>query len=386
MKRGWRFVLTAAALLAGAAGGLFGFCGPFTDVSDAAFCPFVLEIFYLGITTGTTPTTYAPAQNVSRLQMAAFLSRTVDSVLRRSSRRALLGQFWIPTTTNVLSEVIVGQSPIDVQFDGLDLWVVNEGVTLSGDGTVSRVRASSGNYLDTWTGMSNPLHAIVAMGKVLVTGNNFPAKLYAIDPAAPAGVVTTVATTNDVFPVGIAFDGGRFFLPGSPGVWLVTPGPTLPWTSTAVTAGFNWPQGAIYDGSNVWVTDGPAGTLLKLDSAGAILQTVTVGTSPTFPLFDGTSIWVPNSQSNSVTVIRASTGAVLATLTGNGLARPSHVAFDGERILVTDVGDPQGVSLWKAADLTPQGSFLTNGIPSGAASDGTNFWFTLVGANTIARY
>jgi hypothetical protein len=34
----------------------------------------VLEVFYLGITTGTSPTTYDPASNVSRLQMAAFLS------------------------------------------------------------------------------------------------------------------------------------------------------------------------------------------------------------------------------------------------------------------------------------------------------------------------
>ena len=33
---------------------VLGICGPFTDVTDAAFCPFVLEIFYLGITTGTT--------------------------------------------------------------------------------------------------------------------------------------------------------------------------------------------------------------------------------------------------------------------------------------------------------------------------------------------
>jgi len=318
--------------------------------------------------------------------MAAFLSRTVDGVLRRSSRRALLGQFWTPTTTNTLSEVTVGNAPNAIKFDGLDLWVVNNGNGPSGGGTASRIRASNGNSLDTWTGMINPLQLMVAMGKVLVTGNDFPGKLYAIDPTATAGAVTTVATSNDVAPVGIAFDGGRFFLPGSPGVWLVTPGPTIPWSSTAVLTGFDQPWGAVYDGSNVWVTDRSAGSLLKLSAAGAILQTVTVGTSPGFPLFDGTSVWVPNYQSNTVSVVRGSTGAVLATLTGNGLAHPSQVAFDGERILVTDPGDPQGVSLWKAADLTPLGSFLTNGIPSGAASDGTNFWFTLAAGNTIARY
>jgi len=48
-------------------------------LTDPGFCPFVLEIFYLGITTGTTPTTYDPSSTVTRLQMAAFLSRTVSN-------------------------------------------------------------------------------------------------------------------------------------------------------------------------------------------------------------------------------------------------------------------------------------------------------------------
>jgi hypothetical protein len=51
--------------LLGASSALLGVCGPFTDVAADAFCPFVLEIFYLGITTGTTPTTYDPTSNVS---------------------------------------------------------------------------------------------------------------------------------------------------------------------------------------------------------------------------------------------------------------------------------------------------------------------------------
>src|SRR5678816_2503049 len=86
--------ILAAVFLGGAGSLLLGVCGPFTDVSDATFCPFVLEIFTLGITTGTTPTTYDPTSPVSRLQMAAFLSRTVDGVLKRGGRRAALDQFW----------------------------------------------------------------------------------------------------------------------------------------------------------------------------------------------------------------------------------------------------------------------------------------------------
>jgi len=47
------FLLAAAGL--GTASSLSGIYGPFTDVSGAAFCPFVLEIFTLGITTGRAP-------------------------------------------------------------------------------------------------------------------------------------------------------------------------------------------------------------------------------------------------------------------------------------------------------------------------------------------
>src|SRR5207253_6371574 len=122
-------------------------------------------------------------------------------------------------------------------------------------------------------------------------------------------------------------------------------------------------------------------TLKKLDANGNILQTVTVGNVPRFPVFDGTNIWVPsgtNIADSAVTVVRASTGAVLATLTGNRLNLPITAAFDGQRILVTN-NDGLSVSLWKAADLTPLGSVSTgvNAVPIGACSDGLNFWITL---------
>ena len=45
---------------------------PFTDVAAIAD---IACIFHLGITTGTSPTTYAPGATVTREQMAAFLER-----------------------------------------------------------------------------------------------------------------------------------------------------------------------------------------------------------------------------------------------------------------------------------------------------------------------
>lgn len=371
------------AVFLGATSSLLGVCGPFTDVADAQFCPFVLEIFTLGITTGTTPTTYDPTANVSRLQMAAFLSRSVDGVLKRGNARAALDQFWTPKTAFVLGLTTVGTNPRLVATDGADIWVAN-----SSDATVSRVRGSDGRLLETWTGATTPYGVLSAMGKIFVTGALPAGKLYQIDPSQAAGVVTTVATVGNQ-PDQIAFDGSRIWVGNAIGsVSIVTPGATIPWTVTTVTTGFSAPRGILYDGTNIWALDAGPNTLLKLDSTGAILQTVTVGEQPFFPIFDGTNIWAPSSIDNNVVVVRASTGAVLQTLTGNGLNFPVAGAFDGERVLITNNGGGDGASLWKAADLTPLGSSPTGAgtFPWGACSDGRSFWIALDGTHRLARF
>jgi hypothetical protein len=375
--------VAAFAVVIGAGNGLLGVCGPFTDVAADAFCPFVLEIFYLGITSGTTATTYDPTSNVTRLQMAAFLSRTVDGVLKRGSRRAALDQFWTPQNASILGVTTVGSGPTFVRSDGADVWVSN-----SFGSSVSRVRGSDGKLLETWTGAVNASGVLVAMGRVFVNGNTVPGSLYRIDPSQAAGAVTTVASNLGSQPIGIAFDGSRIWTANSVGssVSIVTPGAAIPWTVTTVTAGFFSPTGILYDGANIWVVDEIGNILVKLDSSGVILQTVTVGMNPFHPVIDGGNIWVPNSD-DSVSVVRASSGVVLQTLTGNGLNSPRTGAFDGQRVLLVNLGG-DSVSLWKAADLSPLGFFPTGTgtAPSGAASDGVNFWITLAGPGQLARF
>src|SRR5262249_4398767 len=217
-----------------------------------------------------------PTANVSRLQMAAFLSRTVDGVLKRGSRRAILDQFWTTQNTTVLGITTVGANPELVRSDGADLWVANYT-----SGTVSRVRASDGKFLETWTGAGNATGVLVAMGRVLVTGATPPGRLYSIDPSQTAGAVTTVASNVGVNTQGIAFDGARVWTANNGGsVSIAVPGPTVPWTVTTVAAGFTGPSGALYDGANVWVTDFAAGTLLKRDPPAAGLLTVTRRSQP----------------------------------------------------------------------------------------------------------
>ena len=372
-------------VMSGAAGSLLGVCGPFTDVANDSFCSFVLEIFYVGLTTGTTPTTYNPSGTVSRLQMAAFLSRGVDATLKRGSRRAALKQFW--TTQGGLALGVTTLSGVSfVESDGADLWLPRTG------GSVSRVRASDGRLLESWTAAVSPFGVLPAMGKVFVTGQTTPARLYRIDPSQAAGSVAVVTSSVGEGPRGMAFDGGRIWTVnfggvGDGSVTIVTPTPSVPWTTTSVALDSTHLAGIVYDGSNMWVTDFANGALFHLDSDGFFNLQVMVGSGPLYPAFDGSNIWVPNSASNSVTVVRASSGAVLATLTGNGLASPQAAAFDGQRILVTNTGDDM-LSLWKAADFTPIGFFPTGSAtsPTGVCSDGIHFWIALAGNGTLVRF
>src|SRR5262249_53542693 len=153
-----------------------------------------------------------------------------------------------------------------------------------------------------------------------------------------------------------------------------TPRASIPWTVTTV-GGFSGLVGAVFDGANIWVCDKLQGNLFKLDPAGAVLLTVTAGLNPQYPVFDGANIWVPNHNSASVTVFRASNGSGLATLTGNGLLGPIFAAFDGERILVLN-DSTSSVSLWNASSLAPLGNVPLGGANTlfGACSDGNNFW------------
>lgn len=371
-----------------------GTCGgvtltlPFTDVQGNVFFCQIAAAYFSGLTNGTSATTYSPTQNVPREQMAAFTTRTLDQALKRGSKKAVTEKWWTPHTVNSLTLTNVGDTPVQVKFDGTDLWVAN-----SGSATVMRIRPSDGKLLDTWTGATQAYGIVCAIGRIFVTGNTNPGSLYMIDPTQSAGTVTTLTSSLGAGALGIAFDGGRIWTANQSGsVSIVSLNPTQ---VTTVSTGFDQPGGILFDGDNIWVIDTNAHTLHKLLTNGSIEQTISVGTSPRHPVFDGTNIWVPNQGSNSLTVVRVkdaggkplTTSFVLATLTDNDLNQPTTVAFDGERILVTSQGGTH-VSLWKAADLSRLGSFQASigSLTFGACSDGLNFWLTLPNTDQLARF
>jgi len=369
---------------------------PFADLGSTSFCAEIAEAYFSGLSNGTSATTYAPSQNVPREQMAAFVTRTLDQSLLRGNRRAALDQWWSssPHFDQTLATTTVGTSPTLLKSDGADVWVAN-----FGNATVSRVRASDGRLLQTWTSATKAYGVLVAMGRVFVTANQATGTLYLINPSAASGAAVTVATASlGAFPGAIAFDGNKIWTAnsnnglGGGSVSIVVPGT---WTVTNVTTGFHEPIGLVFDGVHMWVTDATAtGTVLrKLDANGAVLQSVALGFGAGLPAFDGRNIWVPQSFDDTLSVVRVSDGVVLKTFpaNSNGMDEPSQAAFDGQRIAVTNesaVNGTPSLSLFKATDLSAIGNFPLAGVtlPFGVCSDGVNFWVALGGSAEVGRF
>ena len=366
---------------------------PFVDVSasNIFFCA-IAEAYFSGLTFGTTATTYSPSDPVPREQMAAFNTRTLDQSLTRGSRRAALQQWWTPTGAGMLREVdlVSPAFPLrDIVFDGADLWVA---VAL---GPVHRVAASSGRPLQTWTGVPDASAIIACAGRIFVAshqGAGVDGRVYVINPeATSSGAATLFAVLAGGFqPQGLTCDGANLWTAnvnnGSGGSLT-----RINLTTSAIdtfTTGYVAPGDILWDGENLWVVD--SNTLRRVNPAtGTVLQSIPISV-PHKLLFDGANLWVGTGVGGQeVKVFRAVgalRGTLLANLTGNGLEGvPQGMAFDGERVLVTNFISGV-VSLWKAADLTPLGNLATGGGNRAACSDGVNFWIIRPALGDIIRF
>jgi hypothetical protein len=363
---------------------------PFTDVaaSNGFFCS-IAAAYFSGLTNGTSATTYGPAQPVPREQMAVFITRTLDQSLLRGSPRAAMQQWWTLAATDLLRPSDLGSAtlPQDIVSDGADLWV-----TGYSSGTVSRVRASDGRLLQTWTGATNAQGIIAALGRIFIAaGTPTSGKVYVIDPETTPGAVTEFAPGIGFNPRQITFDGGFLWTTSTNGSISKIDGVTG--SSSTYTTGFNQPNDILWDGKNLWVADFGDDLLKRVNSGnGAVIESTPAGNGPIKLLFDGTNIWVSNYLSSSIMVVRAVgalRGTVLHTINNNTipLFGPSGMAFDGERVMVcNDSG--HAVTLFKAEDFRFLGNLSTeaNSGPRSACGDGVNFWIVRTGPADIVRF
>jgi hypothetical protein len=272
-----------------------GSCGgatttlPFTDVQGNIFFCQIAAAYFSGLTAGTSATTYSPADNVNREQMAAFTTRTLDQSLRRGSRRAVAKKWWTPQNGNSLGLTDVQTAPEAVEFDGTDLWVINRV-----SDTVSRVRASDGKLLETWTGATQPEALLVAFGRIYVTDSGAGGgRIFVIDPTQPAGAMTLFAS-NLAFGVNEITTDGAFLWVACGGVPEQGPAglckvDIVSGAVTTFTSGFSSPSVILYDGASIWVSDG-ANTWKRVNRMAPSLRYSPLRVSPklrylTVPIF-----------------------------------------------------------------------------------------------------
>jgi hypothetical protein len=331
---------------------------------------------------GTTATTYTPAANVTREQMSAFVTRTLDQSLKRGHPRAALGEWWT-SGQPIRASARAGQNPRFLACDGSTVWASN-----TESNTVTRVDIRTHKLICTLTGIPSPEQIVIVSGNVYVASYQSPGAIYvaSISDTTDAMLSAQLSGLGDN-PVGITYDGQNLWTanegtgPGSGSITKVSL--DIGGGATTITQGFSQPVGILFDGANLWVTDQGDTSLKRVNTAtGAVLQTIPLSGNVGYPIFDGTNLWIPcgaqSSVPDKVFVVRAVgvpplLGTVLAQLTGNGLNGSFLAAFDGERICVSNSNE-QTVSLWKATDLSPIGSVTivgsANFTSAGVCSDG----------------
>jgi DNA-binding beta-propeller fold protein YncE len=243
-------------------------------------------------------------------------------------------------TGDVLAATQVGQTPIELAFDGQNIWVTN--YTSS---TVSVVN-ESGTLLKTISIPSAMPEGITFDGKYIWTANNGPGanSVTKIDAAAMS-IVNTYSV--GLGPDGVAFDGTNVWVTNSlnNSVWQIDR------NSGAYLAGYPtglFPLAIVFDGTNMWIGNGTGvnvgsavvgpGSLSKIRvSDGADLGTFGVGNHVRGLVYDGTSIWACNGNDNTVSRLRTGGVALLGTYpTGKS---PRAIAFDGTNAWVANSGE-----------------------------------------------
>ena len=161
----------------------------------------------------------------------------------------------------------------------------------------------------------------------------------------------------------------------------------LRWYGANVTASFlvgGGPLGMAFDGSSLWIVNPGTSSVSKLRASdGGLLGTFTVGYIPGYAAFDGANIWVTNLGDNTVSKLRASDGATLGTFpTGT---YPWGIAFDGTSVWVGNILDSTA-SKFRPSDGALLGVFPAGRFPISMVFDGSNLWFTNQGgANTVTK-
>ena len=233
-----------------------------------------------------------------------------------------------PSDGVILNTYNVGLGAIDTLYDGNHMWVSNRD-----SHNVHKLRVSDGAVLGIFSAGLNSPHFMTFDGRhiwVPNSGDNTIAKMNASD-----GSLVNTYPTHGANPTWTAFDGTNVWVANQNTNNLVKLNPATGALAGGPYAVGSQPMGMAFDGTHMWVVNHSSDNIMKLRlSDGVVLQTVPVGDGPYMMVFDGSHLWVTNQNSNNAYKVRVSDGAVVAiTPVGN---RPSAIGFDGIKIWITN--------------------------------------------------
>jgi hypothetical protein len=148
------------------------------------------------------------------------------------------------------------------------------------------------------------------------------------------------------------------------------PSPQSP-TATSISVGTN-PKGIEFDGSNIWVAVAGENVVKMINGAdNSDISTVAVGSQPSSLLFDGTSIWVLSETDETITKIDVASKSVSGTYSvGSG---PKDIGFDGSTIWISNAGD-SSITLLRSSDGALIDTISLQGTPYWLQFDGQWMW------------
>ncbi len=249
----------------------------------------------------------------------------------------------VPAAT---AHTLVRSPAAGIAFDGSDGWLADDAT-----GTLRRFDPSSGSYRSgPVTVGGHPVAVAAGAGEAWATdvsGNTV------VEVSARSGRVVGSPVTVGTDPVSVAVgEGGVWVASLQAGtVTLIDP------RSGQVTATVALPDGAVrvaVGAGAVWVT-GQSDSLTRIDPvpAGVSLRwtSVTVGQGPIGVAVSGSTVWVANTQSGTVSRVDSTTMKVTGTFpvpsaTGSGTTGgPTSIAVADGRVWVADYGDARVVAL-----------------------------------------
>jgi alpha-tubulin suppressor-like RCC1 family protein len=274
----------------------------------------------------------------------------------------------------------VGASPAGATFDGTNIWVSN-----SGDGTITKFRASDGTRIGTYAAGPTPIKSVFD-GEYLWIANPSTNTLTKIR-ASNGSPVATISLRGSQRPFGLAFDGSSIWVASyydnTVSRLRLNDGAEIGYFQNVLS-----PVDVLFDGTDIWVSNNLGdGTVTKIsESTGTVEVFHTSRSFPGVLSFDGSNVWVANSGSQAISKMRSSDGAVLDVYSmGFG---PAGVAFDGTNMWIAN---DDVLLKYRASDGAVLGSFpgSNNGdglLKTAVAFDGTDVWVSNRLANTVTRY